>query len=377
MKKINIAVVGLDFGRAFCEIYAHHPYVESVGVYDPDKNAVRRCMEEYGGTKAYNSFEGILNDANIDAVHLVTPIPMHTEQTIKVLKAGKHCACAVPMATSLEDIRKIVEAVRESGKKYMMMETALYTYNYLYAKHMRDSGELGRIQFIRGDHYQDMTRWPGYWKGLPPMHYGTHAISPMAGLADSRIKRVICLGSGTMDKELHKQYNNPYPVESALVEFESGLKGEVTRILFETARQYREGFSVCGSKASFEWGFFDVSEPLVSHFVPWKESDGRINRVECENIKLPNFYKSLPRELWRFTVGKNYDPLNEEESLAIGDGGGHLGSHPHLVDEFVKSIVEDRRPAIDEVMSANITAAGICAHESAMKNGEPIIIPEF
>ena len=60
-----------------------------------------------------------------------------------------------------------------------------------------------------------------------------------------------------------------------------------------------------------------------------------------------------------------------------GAGGGHHGSHPHLVNEFVMSIVEDRKPLIDEELGGNITAAGICAHESAMKNGEPVIVPLF
>ena len=60
-----------------------------------------------------------------------------------------------------------------------------------------------------------------------------------------------------------------------------------------------------------------------------------------------------------------------------GQGGGHHGSHPHLVNEFVMSIIEERTPAIDEYLAANITAAGICAHESAMKGGESVIVPAF
>jgi hypothetical protein len=76
-------------------------------------------------------------------------------------------------------------------------------------------------------------------------------------------------------------------------------------------------------------------------------------------------------------VGGNYDPLNPQESLKKGAGAGHHGSHPHLVNEFVMSIIEDRRPYIDEVLGGNITAAGICAHESAMRGGEFVTVPEF
>jgi hypothetical protein len=57
--------------------------------------------------------------------------------------------------------------------------------------------------------------------------------------------------------------------------------------------------------------------------------------------------------------------------------GGHHGAHPHLIHEFVRSIVEHRSPWIDAKTAANWTAAGICAHQSAMKGGQTIIIPTF
>ena len=279
------------------------------------------------------------------------------------------------MATSLEGIKRITEATRKSGKKYMMMETTLYTYQFHYVKHMLESGELGRIQFMRGSHYQDMENWPDYWFGLPPMWYGTHAIGPMVALSGSRIRRVVCFGSGTMDEAKHAQYGNPYPVESALFEFANGMKGEATRTLFETARLYQEGLFVYGSKKSFEWGFADWDQPYVTEMGDIQPHRGRPTWAKV--TEMPNFYEILPEPLQRFTVGGNYDPLNPQESLKKGAGAGHHGSHPHLVNEFVMSIIEDRRPYIDEVLGGNITAAGICAHESAMRGGEFVTVPEF
>ena len=376
--KIRVALVGLGFGGAFVDIYKQHPNVETIGIFDIDKELTARFVRQLGIQKVYDSFEDILADDTVDAVHLVTPIPMHEEQTIQVLESGKHCACTVPMATSLDGIRRITEAVRKSGKNYMMMETTLYTYQYFYVKQMLETGELGRIQFMRGSHYQDMAYWPDYWMGLPPMYYGTHAIGPMAALSGSRIKRVHCFGSGTMESWLQERYGNPYPVESALFEFENGIKGEATRTLFETARMYQEGFFVYGSKKSFEWGFTDNSSPIITTLHSDMTKDGqRGNITEMEVVEMPNFHRSLPTELQPFTVGSNYDPLNPQKSLEKGSGAGHHGSHPHLVNEFVMSIIENRKPWIDEVLSGNITAAGICAHESAMKNGEEVIIPKF
>jgi hypothetical protein len=169
---------------------------------------------------------------------------------------------------------------------------------------------------------------------------------------------------------------NPFPVQSALLEFENGMKGEATRSLFETARVYQEGLFIYGRDACFEWGFLDSDDPYVTFAVPPKEGR-RGGTATVERISMPNYCDSLPAEIRRFTVGDNYDPLNPQESLKKGAGAGHHGSHPHLVHEFLSSIAENRKPWIDEVMGANITAAGICAHESAMKNGEPIIVPIY
>ncbi len=376
MKKINVALVGLGFGGAFGEIYQHHPNVGTIGIYDASSELTRKTASYYGIAKTYDSFDEILRDDSIDAVHLVTPIPQHEEQTVQVLESGKHCACTVPMAISLDGIRRITEATRKSGKNYMMMETTLYTYQFFYAQQMITSGELGRIQFLRGTHYQDMANWPDYWLGLPPMYYGTHAIGPMVALSGSRIKRVSCVGSGTMEEQLTKRYGNPFPVQSAHFEFENGLKGEATRSLFETAREYQEGMFVYGSSKSFEWGFKDSDKPYVTTALP--AVDGRRGRnMTVEIVEMPNYHQSLPPEIQRFTVGGNYDPLNPQESLQKGAGAGHHGSHPHLVHEFVSSIIENRKPWIDEVLGGNITAAGICAHESAMNNGESVIVPLF
>ena len=376
MKKINVVLVGLRFGCAFVEIYKAHPCVGEIGIFDTNTERMEQVAGAMG-VKSYASFEAVLADDSVDAVHLVSPIPVHEEQTVRVLEAGKHCACTVPMATSLEGIKRITEAKRRSGKNYMMMETTLYTYQFLYVKQMLESGELGRIQFLRGSHYQDMEQWPDYWYGLPPMWYGTHAIGPMVALSGSRIRRVVCFGSGTMDESKHTQYGNPFPVESALFEFENGLKGEATRTLFETARTYQEGMFVYGSQKSFEWGFADGDIPYVTELGALDQSGSRGRQTTVKQVEMPNFYESLPEPLQWFTVGGNFDPLNPQDSLKKGAGGGHHGSHPHLVHEFVMSIIEERKPWIDEVLGGNITAAGICAHESAMRNGESIEVPVF
>jgi predicted dehydrogenase len=382
MRKINVVLAGLGFGGAFAPIYSRHPDVLNFGVFDPGLDLAKAVSDRLGKVKVYARFEDVLHDESVDAVHLVSPIPLHVKQTLAVLNAGKHCACTVPMALGLEDLRLICEAVNKSGKNYCVMETAVYTTHFFKVREMLERGEFGCLQFLRGAHYQDMEYWPDYWMGLPPMWYGTHAIAPLVMAAGAPVIRVRGLGSGKMREELHKQYGNPFPVETVQLEFANGLKGEVTRSLFETAREYSESFIVYGSKKSFEWEQLNQEKPVVFSLLPPKYNEnGKPMRglpVAIERISTGNYHTLLPEAIRRFTLrSDDYDETNPQLSLDRDASGGHGGSHPHMVHEFVRSILENRKSWINEINGANIVAAGICAHDSAMRDGAIIDVPDF
>jgi predicted dehydrogenase len=380
--KINVALVGLGFGAEFIPIYLHHPNVESLTICDSNNKVLQKIGAKFMVNRCVNDFETILKSDEYDAVHLVTPIPLHAEQSIKILESGKHCACTVPMATSIEDLRAIVDAQHASKKNYMMMETAVYTRHFLYVQELNERGDFGRIQLLRGAHYQDMEYWPSYWLGLPPMHYATHAVSPLLSIADTRSVFVHCLGSGKMRRELYQKYRNPFPIETAIFQLEKEhLVAEVTRSLFHTAKAYTESFIVYGENMTFEWQQIEDEDPVLYKIGSLQPPStiqfrsGRSRKVTVERVIPPDYASRLPAEIQRFTRKGVYDETHPH--LSFLQGGGHGGSHPHLVHEFISSIIENRKPWIDEAGAANWTAPGICAHESAMNGGHVIEIPQF
>lgn len=371
--KLNVAVVGLGFGAEFVPIYLDHPDVVSVAICDKDEKRLQTVGERFDITRRFTDVSEVIAAPDIDAVHLISGIPDHAPQAAAVLHAGKHCASTVPMATSIADLRAIIAAQRESGCNYMMMETAVYTRQFLYAKALRDNGEFGRIQFLRGAHYQDMERWPPYWAGLPPMWYATHAISPLLAISGARATKVHCFGSGEMRAELHRQYGNPWPVETAIYQLDQPhLSAEVTRTLFHCARPYMETFTVYGENACYEWQMED-EPPVLFRASPLVV--GQTRNFSVEHPEPADHADVLPPEIGKYT--RRFVYSNENKHLSFEQGGGHHGSHPHLVHEFVSSIVEQRKPWIDAVTAANWTAAGICAHESAMQGGVEVGVPSF
>jgi len=369
-KQINIAIVGLGFGAEFIPIYQLHPNANMYAICQRNEENLNKIGNTFGIEKRYTDFEELLNDPKIDAVHINSPIPNHAEQTLKALYAGKHVACTVPMATSVEDCIKIVKATQETGKKYMMMETVVYAREFLFVKEMYEKGELGKVQFLKASHQQDMEGWPDYWPGLPPMHYATHCVGPVAGLLKLEAEYVSCFGSGTISEELIKIHNSPFAVESAHIKFKnSDLSAYVYRSLFDVARQYRESFEVYGSKKSFEWALIE-GEPNVIHTA--KKPEPEIP----EKVETPDYAHLLPEQIRSFT-GKGVYDHDENTHLSFAQGGGHGGSHPHLVHEFLSALIENRDPFPNAAQSANWTSVGILAHESALQGGELIKVPDF
>jgi predicted dehydrogenase len=140
--------------------------------------------DKYSIEKRYTSYEDLLADPDIHAVHINSPIPDHG--------------------------RQIVELVKQTGLKYMMMETVVYAREFLFMKEIYDNGELGKVQFLKASHQQDMEGWPG----LPPMFYPTHCVGPILGLTRGEAEYASCFGSGTIAEEMHACYGSTFAVES-------------------------------------------------------------------------------------------------------------------------------------------------------------------
>jgi predicted dehydrogenase len=362
----RVALVGLGFGAEFIPIYQAHPDAEVVAICQRNQQKMDAIGDATGVQRRYTSYADVLADRDVDFVHINSPIPDHASMSIAALEAGKHVMCTVPMATNIEDCRKICQLVEKTGLKYMMAETVVYSREFLFIKQMYEAGELGKIQYMAASHPQDMDGWPEYWERMIPMHYATHVVSPVLGLVDGRAEHVSCFGSGTIREDLIAKSGNRFAVESCHLKIkDTDIAAHLWRFLFDTARQYRESFDVYGTKKSFEWALVE-GEPHVIHTA--KKPEPEIpSRVE-----VPDFADRLPEPIRKFT-----QTIEDAGHLSFVQGGGHGGSHPHMVHEMVRSLVNDSEPWPNATTSANWTCVGICAHESAMKGGEVIRLPEF
>ncbi len=365
-KKVNVALVGLGFGAEFIPIYLAHPQAQVAAICQRTESKLYEVGDALGIDRRYTSYEDLLADSDIDFVHINSPIPDHASMSIQALQAGKHVMCTVPMATNVEDCQKICQLVADTGLKYMMAETVVYSREFLFIKQMFEQGELGKLQYMQASHPQDMDGWPDYWERMIPMHYATHVVSPVLGLVDGLAEYVSCFGSGVVRDDIQEKSGNKFAVESCHIKIkDSDVGAHVWRCLYDTARQYRESFDVYGTEKSFEWSLVEGEEHVL-HTA--KKPEPEI----AERITVSDFAHLLPEEIRKFTQS-----IENADHLSFVQGGGHGGSHPHMVHEMVSSLIEDRDPWPNAPQSANWTSVGICAHESACKGGEIVRLPDF
>ncbi len=322
---MRVVVVGLEFGAEFVPIYADHPGVTSVGVADLRADLAASVARRFGAGHVYSDLDAALADPAVDAVHIVTGLTAHADQVVRALTAGKHVACTVPMALSFGDLARIVAARRAAGTTYMMMETAVYTREFLWARDLAASGALGRVSYARGTHFQDMTGWPSYWRGLPPMYYATHAVAPILALLGTRATAVRALGGGRLDPANQGGYGNPFPVQSALVEVAAqDTVVEITRSLFQLARSYTESFSIYGDQQAVEWPQLEGGEHPVLFTLGELAADGRGRPVTATRVEVPDRADLLPEPIRRYTRQFAHVPV-PGPGPGPGDGGGAPG----------------------------------------------------
>ncbi|MGH3098037.1 MAG: Gfo/Idh/MocA family protein [Streptosporangiales bacterium] len=373
---ITVAVVGLNFGEEFVPIYMSHPNVADVVLVEPDAERRHAIAQRYGLADGHADLTDALADASVDAVHVLAPVYLHADMVVAALRAGKHVASAVPMATTLDDCDRVIAAQQESGRNYMMMETTVFAREYLHVEEMVKRGDFGALTLYRGFHIQNLDGFPVYWQGYPPMHYITHALSPVLALLGTGVETVRCMGAGTLASARDLGgFDNPYPTEVGLFTLrDSDVLADITMSLFQTARSYVEGFALYGEHVGVEWPR-DNEGPLTFHHMSGPAEGHRGNQVATREVEPADMLERLPEPLRVFTRPGEVQLPGMAAPAPLP--AHHGGSHPFLAHEFVSSIVENRAPFIDAHTAARWTAPGICAHQSALSGGTVVKVPMY
>jgi predicted dehydrogenase len=347
-RKIKIGIAGYGFckfGALFS--FQDHPNVEVVAVADLIPERCQGLAKECRCEKTYPSLEEMVKDDNIEAIFCATDAPHHAEHCILVMNHGKHAATAVPAVwDSVEQAHQVFETVKKTGLTYMMFETSCF-HDDLYAmRELYNAGHLGKIIYSEGEYYHYMGHgeilqtpagsYKGWRIGLPPQWYPTHSNAYYCGVTGGSFTEVTCLAMPSILKTFNpcaNSYKNPFATEVALFRTSEGGMSRMA-VSWDTPGNPGEKGRVRGQKGSID--YFGKFAGLKDTAIPLKP------------------------------------PLPSAVSA-----GFHGGSHGYLSNEFIMSILENRKPLVDVTMALNMSVAGVIAHQSALKDGETLKIPQF
>jgi len=342
-RKIRVGIAGngvCKFGGQFS--FQSHPNVTVAAVTDLDPVKCAELAKVCKCEKRYPSCEEMIKDDSLEAVFIATDAPSHTRLAIAALKAGKHVASAVPAVfDSLEDAEQLFATVKATGRKYMMFETS-YFHEDLYAmRKLFEAGDMGKVVYAEGEYWHYMATpidsYKGWRVGLPPQLYPTHSNAYYVGVTGGSFTEVSCMGTPSLLKDFlpaGNRYKNPFATEVALLRTSEGGMARMA-VSWDTP-----GFA------------------------------GERGRLRTQK---GSFYDTFQR-----AEGDKGLAVIKRPPLPPGvSPGGHGGSHGYLTSEFVESILADRKPLVDVAQALNMTVAGIVAHQSAMKDGERLKIPQY
>jgi predicted dehydrogenase len=152
-RPIRVGVAGLGYwGPNLARNFAALPGCELAWCCDPSRPARERVAQRFPAARMTAALEDMLSDPGLDAIALATPVPSHAELAIRVLEAGKHCFVEKPLAQSVSDAQRALEAAHASGCILMVGHLLEYHPGVRTLKRLVDSGELGeRIYYIYGN----------------------------------------------------------------------------------------------------------------------------------------------------------------------------------------------------------------------------------
>ena len=400
---ISIGLVGLGaFGSAFADLFRSHPLVDRVALCDREPDRMAAIASRPGWDRKlnprdmYQTLDELLA-TDVDAVAVITQPWLHAPQCVQAMEAGKCVYSAVPVMwlpdgdETLEWCGRIIDTSLRAGRFYMLGETTFYHAETMFCRRKAAEGAFGEFVYAEGEYFHDVDsgcslrevyRWRHGSKagrewlqakkkylaaGIRggPMHYPTHSVSGPVSVMKARAVKVTAYG-------YRNRNGDPFFDDEA-------FSNEMALFLMSNGAAVRicECREIAGS----------FQEPETFRIMGTRGTYGE--RIWRENFRAAPF-TAKPLAETRLTDEQMRGPLPGEVALAFkriqdpnaADGSdftprGHGGSHPYLVHEFVDAVAHERQPAINAWEAARYMAMGVTAHESALRDGERLDVPDF
>lgn len=295
-KKIGVGIIGYSFmGKAHSFGYKNLPVFydcEAIPqmkvICGRNEDAVKAAAQKYGWESWETDWRKLVAREDVDVVDVCTPGDLHVEMCIAAAEAGKTVFCEKPLAKSLANARKMLDAVQRAGVKHMVNFNYRVVPAIALAKRLISEGKIGQIYHFRGVYLQDWIvdpEFPFVWRldreiaGSGPLgDLAAHTVD-LARFLVGDISEVVA-----MEKTFIKE--RPVPADAVkgtglavqagggraqvtvedavmfLAKFRNGALGTFEATRFASGRKNYNGFEINGSKGSLAFNFEDMNKLL-------------------------------------------------------------------------------------------------------------------
>ncbi len=401
---IKVGIVGLGkFSDDFVRLFNIHPDVDEVVVADLDEERIAYSKEKHGIERSFTSFEDLLEKApDVNCIAIFTQRHLHGPMIIQALKAGKHVYSAVPIGCTIEEIKEIIELVKETRLTYVMGETCYYYPCAMYCREQYEKGEFGNFVYGESQYYHDIYEMYDDFKrsggenwrrvaGIPPMFYPTHSIAMIFSAIHQHATKVSCMGlrdnhADNVYGEGKNNWDNPFSNETALFQMSGGgivRINEFRRVGINKPSSYitcfygDTGAYECSvTNHTFQRGIASGEEPYledVGHLINTIEYNEDLKNGTIDMTKDPISVKYIQG----FAKIHDKDRARLPKTMRNTRKFSHYNSHPFLVDDFVRAAMTNKLPPNNAWDAARYMIPGLVAHESALQGGALLDIPDF
>lgn len=289
----KVGVVGLGYwGPNLARNFAALADAELSWCCDADAATRDRYAGAFPGTRFTGQLSDLLEDPELEAVVLATPVPSHADLAARVLEAGKHCFVEKPLAQAVSEAERVLQAQERGGGLLMVGHLLQYHPGIATLKQLIDDGELGQIRYIYGNRLnlgQLRSEENALWS------LGAHDISVLLHLAGEEPYELSARGESYMRPGVDD-------VVFAFMRFHSGLAAHLHLSWLDPHKERR--FTVVGSNRMatfddmapegkltiYDKGFDESAESYGEYITRsgdlWspKISNSEPLRLECEHF---------------------------------------------------------------------------------------------
>jgi UDP-N-acetyl-2-amino-2-deoxyglucuronate dehydrogenase len=312
VKKLNFGIIGCGrIAYKHAEAIKKNEKANLLYVCDIIEERAVDYKNKYGAERYFTDYHEMLEMPDLDVVNICTPSGMHAEMGIAAAKAGKHVIVEKPMALSSIDADALINACDENRVKLAVCFQNRFNPPVQKLRRALEEGRFGKlthasavVRWFRPQDYYDQAPWRGTWAmdGGCLMNQSIHNIDLLQWMM------------GPVESVFGYTANNFRKIEAedvgvAVLKFKNGALGVIEASTTIYPENLEETLAIFGEKGTVMLGGIAVNK-----IETWKFADSQDENLEMEQQDVPNVY-----------------------------GFGHDA----LIEDFIRAVIEDRRPYID------------------------------